>query len=168
VVENSFDQGRAIERRSWKLLEPYFRQFGIGYQRVDYRLYRGDYRLTLPNGQRPYLELKAEIEDRYGNLFIERWSNYEITDGWLVSSRADIVLYHFLRCGSLYIFSLGQLKDSLMAKDLAGTTYGERTYPLKQQRKYEQHNDTRGWPVPIRHIFRLTYGGRAKIAAENP
>ncbi len=94
------------------------------------------------------VEVKVEQEDRYGNLFLETWSNRSRwRRGWLDKCEADELWYYFLDEKELYICNIGNLKQwAFGSGDEAG-----RIYDFKEacQRKREQKNDTWGRCVPI-------------------
>lgn len=92
-------------------------------------------------------ELKAEEEEKYGNFFLEEWSNKKWeTLGWLHTLDTDLLWYYFLDTRNLYEISFHLLKKWWEEE---GRHCG---YDLKRQRKHEQLNDTWGWCVPIADV----------------
>jgi len=102
----------------------------------------GDYYVEL-NGMDYAIEVKHEIENIHTNLFIETWSNRHIKRGWLYTSRADMLLYHFIEDGEIYTIPVGALRK------WAHTSGHLDAYEEKEQVKYKQKNTTCGKPVPI-------------------
>lgn len=108
----------------------------------------GDY-LASQKGKARYIEIKAEKENIWGNVFIETWSNKSRrTLGWFHACQADWLWYYFLASRELYIWQMVHLRQ--WARSLAENGQPRLfTYPEKQQRRYEQLNDTWGHPVPM-------------------
>lgn len=108
------------------------------------------------------VEIKAEEENRYDNLFLETWSNRNLEDaasharrgsnpGWLAKVQADLLFYYFIGCDSLYVLNVLGLKRWAFGQgDTKGRIY---EFPEKRQGKYEQMNDTWGRCVPIRVLL---------------
>ena len=94
-----------------------------------------------------FIDLKTENEDKYGNLFLETWSNKKRnTPGWFppdVGVKADFVYYIFLKQKILYILDLPKLRKWAFEEG------NIRRYPEKMQNKYDQLNDTWGRCVKI-------------------
>lgn len=86
--------------------------------------------------QNLYVELKCEAEDKYGNFFIETWSNYPINKGWFEKITADYIFYLFLDTGVIHIIKTKDLKDFMVE-------YGHM-FPEKNQYKNKQKNKTKG------------------------
>jgi hypothetical protein len=95
-----------------------------------------------------YIEIKTEETDKWGNFFLEEWSNDE-TPGWLRYCEADLVFYLFLNDKKLYAMNLKKLKR------WAYTDENITRYTLKSQRKYTQMNNTKGYCMPIEHCRKL-------------
>lgn len=97
------------------------------------------------------IELKAEWEDKWGNLFLEWFSNKKWgTPGWMLTSHAQFLLYFFCNTGNAYWMDFQRLKD--WAFQVERHRLRISRYDLKQQDKYEQLNDTWAYCVPIKHI----------------
>lgn len=108
----------------------------------------GDY-VVNRDGIESSLELKAEW-DFTGNLFLEMFSNMKWgTPGWMLTCRADWLLYFFGCNGRLYIMSLHQLRAWAFAVNENTNRQRLDGYALKKQGKYDQLNDTWGRCVPI-------------------
>lgn len=94
------------------------------------------------------IELKAERENKHGNLFLETWSNRRwFTLGWMFKvSGVDILLYYFLTERYMISVSLPKLRKWAF--------HEQRIYsfPERCQNKYSQMNDTWGRCVPIEVI----------------
>lgn len=104
------------------------------------------------------VELKTEEENKYGNFFLETWSNRKFSmqnPGWMYTLKTDILLYYFLNSGELFSMKFDDLWDWSFCKrserGLCGRVYD---YPEKPQGKYEQLNETWGRCVPIEVIGR--------------
>jgi len=90
------------------------------------------------------LEIKSERENKYGNFFIETWSNLSrYTVGWAYSLNADGLLYYFAKEKALYAINYESLKEWCFKW---GRIYD---YPEKEQKIHDQPNDTWGRCVPI-------------------
>ena len=106
--------------------------------------------LTTQHATSKYIEFKVEKDyASHGgkNLFIETWSNRQRgTLGWFHKCQADWLWYYFLQPGELYIFPMTSLRQWAREPQLKPRLLD---FPLRQQRRYEQLNDTWGHPVPV-------------------
>jgi hypothetical protein len=123
----------------------------------------GDVLYNDRSGRMWSVEIKAEKKNKWGNFFLETWSNRNLEDadshalrgsnvGWLAKLRADLLFYYFIECDSLYVINLLGLKRWAFG-------FGERprqpsngriyAFPERLQEEYEQLNDTWGRCVPI-------------------
>lgn len=106
--------------------------------------------------------IEIKIEARWtGRLFLETWSNRNLErrashaergskPGWLVTQRADILMYYFLDTDILLALPLFRLQQwAFGAGSDAGFIY---RYPELRQGKYDQLNDTWGRCVPVDSI----------------
>lgn len=109
------------------------------------------------------VEIKCEEADKYGNLFLETWSNKNLgskrahaehgsNPGWLLKLRADVLFYYFLDSDELYIISLFKLQHWAFVHTDGKPRIDE--YPERLQSKRTQANDTWGRCVPIDVIRR--------------
>lgn len=131
----------------------------------------GDFIINTAKQECWTVECKAEEENKYGNFFLETWSNRNLESreshgergsnpGWLHKLRADLLFYHFLKEDELYIINLFRLQQWAFGHSgKAGRIYA---FPERAQSKYSQLNDTWGRCVPISVIrdevgFRLAY-----------
>lgn len=150
---NAFGQARAVEQRSLAVLRPFIQQ----------RAFDGQYVITAKGPLAPVLqksigdvlynsdaetvysiEIKAEMSNKHGNLFLETWSNRSrFTLGWMFTLNADLLLYHFLEENELYVINFERLRKWAFHE---GRIYSFRE---KCQEKYQQLNDTWGRCVPI-------------------
>jgi hypothetical protein len=96
------------------------------------------------------IELKTE-EKHTGNLFIETWSNKSRWNpGWIYTSLADYLLYHFLDCGVCYVLSMRALKQFCFTTPNKSKSAGKLSdYREVEQGKHNQKNDTWGRLVPV-------------------
>lgn len=167
---NAFASAKLVEAKSRVILEPFLKERAHDGQLVFTnkgplaQALQAEYGDVLFNSDADTIwsvELKAE-EKFTGNLFLEVWSNRNLESrrsyaergskvGWLYSTRADYLFYHFLDRDELYIFNLHRLKVWCFVQ------MGEHAlgpgrlweWPEKPQSRYEQFNDTRGRIVPI-------------------
>lgn len=106
------------------------------------------------------IELKTEEEDKYGNLFLETWSNLNFDrrkPGWMWTLKCDILLYYFLASKELYSIDFrklwawfhGQIHGNMELIQ----PFGTRRYTLKLQKKCVQLNRTTGLAVPINDLI---------------
>lgn len=115
--------------------------------------------LAQKNGLAVWIELKAEM-DFTGNFFIEEWSNRKWGNpGWLYKLDTDLLFYHFVIDGLLYIINFQQLKKWLLEMPPDWCRYKPRQinlcqYDEKKQGKYAQKNDTWGRTIPVGDIFK--------------
>ena len=104
----------------------------------------GDAIVASKNGRMIGIELKAEEENKHGNLFLETWSNRKRrTVGWMYYCDADKLFYFFCKERAMYSMDMHELQSWAFDK--------KRIYefPEKEQSKYTQMNDTWGRCVPI-------------------
>jgi len=153
----------AIEAQSLKILEPLIaaRADG-GYQLIDkgpvakaLQARFGDV-FAVTQGQVQCIELKAEAENKYGNLFLEEWSNrHRWNPGWMQKLDADLLFYHFIEDDEVLILSFPDLREwalTATSKAVPGGRGRMFDYPAKEQTKRRQQNDTWGRCVPIKVI----------------
>jgi len=154
----AFAECQKVEARSRRILHPFIEQRSFegryvllekGRLAAELQKAIGDVIHTGLDGQLRSLELKAEEENKHGNFFLETWSNLSrLTPGWMITSRSDLLLYHFLSENTLCVMNLPRLQD---------WAFRQRNiyeFNEKQQRKYNQMNDTWGRCVPIDIIER--------------
>lgn len=141
MSENSFTKASKVEKegekRLLKLLPPMRKCIDLNEQR-----YCGDYL----DEEREYHECKFEQADKYGNFFLEIWSNKskEIV-GWMHKPmKAKYLWYGFLNEGKIYVFNFEELKTWFRAN--------QHNYEEKPQNKYKQENDSWGKPVAIKDL----------------
>ncbi len=158
---NSFKECQKIEILGYELIKPYLKtQFDeFVYVNTEernelvltFQQNFGD--LIAKKGKALYfIDIKTENEDKYGNFFLETWSNKKRnTPGWFIPDRgvkADFVYYIFLKQKTLYVLDLPKVRKwAFDGKNI------ER-YPEKMQNKYDQLNDTWGRCVKINDLIR--------------
>lgn len=175
---NPYDNARKVEARSMALLAPFLEDTDGRYVLTDKGVLSsflqetcGDLLYNDRGGKVWGVECKAE-ERFTGNLFLETWSNRNLEDrrdhathgsnpGWLAKTRADLLFYHFLEADRLYVLNLFALKRwafraaSEKRSERAGRVRPERMvgrlydFPVREQKKRTQRNDTWGRLVPI-------------------
>ncbi len=155
---NAFDTGKNIERLSLDILRPFIRQRAFNGQYVvttkgplaaELQKSAGDMLYNTDADTVYTVEVKAELENKYGNFFLEFWSNRSrFTVGWLITLKSDWLLYHFLKEDELYAIPFQKLRRWAF--------HDQRIYafPERPQSKYEQLNDTWGRCVPINVLTR--------------
>lgn len=153
---SAFFQASEIEARGIELLMPWFRKRAMdgsvvktntGRMSMHLQTHAGDLLLnSTKTGDLLSFEVKVEAENKYKNLFLEEWSNRKReTQGWRYKlTDTDYLAYFFLAERELYIAPWPKL-NAWCARNLKEGC----PYTLKQQRKYNQLNDTWGWCVPI-------------------
>jgi hypothetical protein len=111
----------------------------------------GDFICYTTDGKLITVDVKVEVSERHGNLFLETFSNRSrFNRGWLDKVSITYLVYYFLDTGSLYVINFRKLREwAFGAGGRAGRIY---EYPEKPQNKYKQNNDTYGRCVPIRII----------------
>lgn len=178
---NSFNQSRKVETESLAILLPFLeerfeRLVFTGKGRLAKRLQEtvGDVLTNDQAGRIWSIELKAERQHT-GNLFLETWSNRNLSNrqdwfdhgsnvGWLYKMCCDLFFYHFLDADRLYVIDVFSLKRwafsaSSNRPDLTGRLFDFRERP---QGKYQQLNDTHGRLVPVQVLFKELPPGRIK------
>jgi hypothetical protein len=151
---NAFEKARTIEERSMVIIRPFIEQHAFNGQYVitskgplarDLQKSAGDFLINKGDARTIWgLELKTEESKRYGNFFLETWSNLErYTPGWMVTLNTDTLLYHFLDDDELYVIPFPKLRAWAFKK---GRIYD---FPERAQNKYTQKNDTWGRCVPV-------------------
>lgn len=149
---NSFEKCRATEERSMELLRPYIESHsfngrfvvtGKGPLARDLQKQAGDVLVNTDEKTIYGVEIKAEEENLHGNLFLETWSNRaRFTPGWMFASRADLLLYHFIKTNEVWRLDFERLRRWAFHENRI------YDFPEKPQKKHDQLNDTWGRCVP--------------------
>ncbi|MHC4510749.1 MAG: hypothetical protein ACYTAO_17640, partial [Planctomycetota bacterium] len=115
--------------------------------------------LARKDGKLVAIELKVEQGDKWGNFFLETWSNRQrFTTGWMFPpkldyrTRPDFLWYMFLDEHRLYSIDFAKLWDWAFRKPsatIAGGTGRLFDFRERLQGKTTQRNDTWGRAVPI-------------------
>lgn len=147
----SFDICRGIESESLKTVETeLFKLFDAVFDTNNfnnflmYQQYYGDY-LAVKNADKFFIEVKSEQSNKWGNFYLETWSNKPENVGWFKKCRADLILYHFIADKMIYIFDLQKAQQFVESS-------GDK-YPEKPQSKYSQRNKSFGLCVPVNDIM---------------
>jgi hypothetical protein len=164
---NAFRDASKVEAKGMAVLLPFLEEkagrglvlTSKGTLAKHLQLIAGDVLYNDFNDRMWAVEIKCEEQDKYGNLFLETWSNRNLdskgghaergsNQGWLYHCRADVLLYYFLESDELYVLNLFKLKQWAFGfASVPGKIYA---YAEKVQEKRTQLNDTWGRCVPIR------------------
>lgn len=149
---NSFEQCRAIESES---LPKVLKTLNTIYDciiptddfkyHLTYQQYYGDYACIKKNILE-YVEVKTETNNKWGNFYLETWSNKPENRGWFYKCLADYILYHFLEDNVIYMFDLKKAQEYI--------NNNPDKYNEKPQNKYNQKNKTYGLCVPVSDIMK--------------
>jgi hypothetical protein len=170
---NSFHRCQEIESRGMTMLDPFFKTISRNGQFVhtdkgrlsrELQLTTGDVLMNNKAGDLVAIEAKVEEENKYGNFFLETWSNLsQRRRGWMETLKnTDQLFYLFLDTRELFCIPFPKLNKWAFDPQLDGHKRdGDPLYKrgrlddfrMFKQAKYEQANDTWGCPVPIRTIF---------------
>lgn len=180
---NGYSASMIIDALARQLVEPFIRDAAVGGQFVindkgplarEIQETIGDYFFNTDGNRLWPAELKAESENKNGNLFLESWSNRNLEDkddhlargsnpGWFLKLRAEILLYVFLNgadpktdcqfAAEMFIYDLFKLKRFMFRHEKGGAPRCQE-YLQKPQGKYDQKNDTWGWCVAISDLGR--------------
>jgi len=156
-LEERAYRGRLVSTAKGPLSRTLQKSFGDFFMNVDTETVRS-------------LEIKVE-RHWTGNLFLETWSNRNLDDreahyehgstpGWLVTSRADLLLFYFLDTDDLITVPLLRLKRWAFDSGPQGGIYG---WPERPQRQYRQANDSWGRVVPVDHLEREVGAKRTQV-----
>ncbi len=176
---NSFEAASAVEARGMTILLPYLDAAADGRLVITNKgmlsrylqLIAGDVLINDRNLVLWSIEVKVEAKTT-GNLFLETWSNRNLEDkanhashgsnpGWLIHSRADLLLYYFLDTDDLYIIKLFKLKRWAFGHgEQSGEIY---RFPEVSQSKYHQKNDTHGRLVSLSALKELKIVRHCKV-----
>lgn len=169
---NAYDSANEVEAEAMRILIPYAREFYRGGELVlTNGMYfaqkvLGDMIAKNSDGRTELIEVKAEAENKYGNLFLESWSSLGLLrHGWMHTCLATTLWYHFNASRELYIVPMDMLRRWAFAKNEGVTRDNIDAFPQRLQAKYKQANDTWGWCVPIRALREKVEGFRGPIDA---
>ena len=152
---NAFDDARTVEAKSFAILMPWIEMSTDDGRYVltekgrlsrELQCLYGDV-IAQVNGDVVCIEVKAEVEDKYGNFFLEEWSNRSrYTRGWLDKLDTDYLFYHFIKDDLLYVLNFPALRHWAFVSPGKKTGYPGRLYdyPSREQKKRAQMNDTWG------------------------
>lgn len=160
---SAFDKSRAVEQRGWKEICGLIRSLADGqceemFDNPDAQRDGYDLRCAVweySKGRPAKLELKVEEENPRGNLFLETWSNKEFGRqkvGWMMTSKADWLLYYFLDTKTLYMIPFKRLWNWFFGDDKF-FGFGPQLRQV-QQGKAEQLNKTCGVLTPTGDLYR--------------
>lgn len=168
---SAFQEGNGVSAKGYAILIPYLDELADG------RLVLSDKGklakwlqesvgdvVMQQDGRMWWVEIKTEETSKWGNFFLEIWSNRNLdvreshaergsNPGWLSKLRADLLLYYFLDTDDLYSIDLFSLQrwaygyNNKAGNEVAGNLHRFRE---KVQSKRVQMNDTIGVCVPIK------------------
>jgi len=165
---NPFVRASSVETQGRSVLEPFlleksdgrFVLFDKGPLAKALQETSGDGVFSVKGDREYFVEIKTE-QIHTGNLFLETWSNRNLSDrnnharlgsnpGWLHKQVADLLLYYFLDVDRLYVFDLFKLKRwAFVAPGKNGHPGRLWDYREAEQNKHFQRNDTHGRIVPV-------------------
>ncbi len=156
-LEERAYRGRIVSTAKGPLSRTLQRSFGDFFINVDAQTVRS-------------LEIKVE-RTWTGNLFLETWSNLNLADrdahyehgstpGWMVTSRADLLLSYFLDTDDLVTVPLLRLKRWAFG---SGPQDGIYAWPERIQGRHGQRNDTWERCVPVEHLERVVGAKRTQV-----
>ena len=151
---DSYSSANKIEQEGLEVIIPYLKTKATDGQFVTTSKGRlskflqqsvGDF-LFNSNNKVYSIELKVEKEKKYGNFFLEVWSNMDFERrnvGWMYKVDCDYIWYYFIDCDELYSINYKELWIWFF-KEGNSNRFKERV-----QSKYSQLNTTTGRCVPI-------------------
>jgi len=155
-MNNTFDTACCVEDQALSDLLPFLEQKSFSGRfvltskgRLSKFLQKevGDVVLNTSLKEVVSIEIKSEQENKYGNVFLETWSNrHRFTLGWMYTLNADFLFYYFVNDKQLLICNFQSLKKWAF---IESKIY---KYNEKLQSKYIQLNDTWGRCVPIKTL----------------
>jgi len=163
---NAFKEASKIEKLAIKDLTPFIKNRAVDGRFVftnkgniakELQKTAGDVLFNCNQGKIWAIEVKAELENKTGNFFLESWSNkHWFTPGWMFTLQADILLYYFVLDKMLYSIPFYKLRQwAFGTQKTSGNIF---KFQEKKQKKYNQLNDTWGWCVPIALILKQVKG----------
>ena len=176
---NAFTTASLVEQRGLAILLPYLEERAFKGRIVSTA--RGTLARTLQQDFGDYLlnthdrtvwAVEIKVEQAWtGNLFLETWSNRNLeskathaelgsTPGWLIKTRADMLLYYFLDSDDLVTLPVFRLKQWAFGSGDEGGIYRFRE---KRQGRYAQANDSWGRCVPVDVLEQEIGAKRAKV-----
>jgi hypothetical protein len=165
VPMNAFTTASLVEQRGLAILLPYLEERAFKGRIVSTA--RGTLARTLQQDFGGYLlntddrtvwAVEIKIEQVWtGDLFLETWSNRNLeskvthaklgsTPGWLIKTRADMLLCYFLDTVDLVTVPVFRLKQWAFGSGEEGGIY---RFLEKRQGRYAQANDSWGRCVPV-------------------
>lgn len=162
---NAFVKCSEVEKRAMAALIPYANKHNAQLFMTNGQMYiqkvYGDMITKLSDGRHQIVELKTEQSNKYGNLYLENWSNKtRSTPGWMQICQADWLWYYFIDSNELYQVKFDSLKDWAFKRN------GVDQFKERLQHKTEQLNSTWGWCVPIAHLAKQRLEGWKLIHPE--
>jgi hypothetical protein len=170
-----YEDCRRIEAIGIKMAERFLERHGAQFVLVHggqtakfLQQIAGDIIAKLPRNTNRYwaIEVKTERSKRWGNIFLEWFSNRNLEDrashgyrgskmGWFAELRSDLLWYQFIDEQEIHVFDLFALQRWALwtsptdKNDRSPALFG---YPLKPEGLTDQKNDTWGFCVKLEHI----------------
>lgn len=164
---NPFDAAQSVETAGQKIFleyldhSPYCLRYVVNKfneNRIELQKHYGDIFVNNSVGDLILIDLKIEKVNKFGNFFLETYSNKETEgDGWFWYSGVDYIVYGFLDSCEFYIIPFKELCR------WASENHRLENFKEKEQKKYKQYNDTWGRPVPIKVIMEELGAGVFKL-----
>jgi hypothetical protein len=154
---NSFAAASRVEKEAMLVLLPYVEgRCGVDVRpelsgaQLHLQAHFGDIVAPTQHGPK-WIEVKAEKSDVHGRLFLETWSNRKRwTVGWMFKSWCDWLWYFFVDECALYEVEMQKLRQwAFGCNQDPGLLY---RFPEREQKRYDQMNDTWGRCVPIAEL----------------
>src|SRR5262245_11104701 len=140
-----YQHSLAVEQAGKKRLARFFENWSAGAPLIETEKddqICGDYIVQTASNTILGVELKT-VEGTYDKFFIELWSNRKYqTCGWLYTSVADRLVYHYQGDDRLFVMDMTALQRWLARDNFVGS------FPECQQLKCHQLNDTWGALIP--------------------
>ncbi len=190
---DAFSSARGVEAEAYVRLKPYIREYSeSGYVMVEKSPLATVLQETVGDimfnhrkmGRLVTVEVKAE-RTHTGNLFLETWSNLNVSDvesfeargnnpGWLLKIYPTLLFYYFLDTDRLYIIRFHKLaRWAFETRSKNNPDCAPRIFDFREvaQSKYSQKNKTVGHLVPLSVIrdevgYQMVFPGQLEFWPE--
>lgn len=154
MTPDAFSAASAIGDRTMRRLRPLFDEvFPSGVIDTTADLDQqyagiGDLVVKSHSGTAVGFELKGRDQE-WDDVTLETESNCGVRRGWLYTSRADWLVYHWLRSGRTLLAPLPAVRAWAGQPSAGGAASRIEDFPRRTQNRFAQHNLTVFYPVPI-------------------